>query len=279
MQPEKKASKNFRTNQSVGDILRRARMEKNLSVQDIEQATRISAQHIVAIEEERYEVLPGRIYALNFIKTYAEYVELDGDRILGLLKKQSGEKVEFKETPAAPAPELDDNGVPSVQVFALILILFLGLIGYKNFVADPVYLANGDIPEVPKDLKNQTTLLAKPEAKKIEPKEDNTQVAIPEPTPPQNQIVLKAIANVWIEIRDSERKTLFSRVLSSGEEYWIPLDLKGLSMTLGNAGGLQISIDGQALPLFGRTGQVIRKLSLDPEKLKEVLKTDNKKAM
>jgi hypothetical protein len=42
---------------------------------------------------------------------------------------------------------------------------------------------------------------------------------------------------------------------------------------------LEISVDGQALPLLGRTGQVIRKVELDPEKLKEILKKVSKKSM
>ena len=118
-------------------------------------------------------------------------------------------------------------------------------------------------------------MLTKPEVKQEIIVTDKSE---PEPIP-TNQIVLKAIENVWLEIRDENRVTLFSRVLSTGEEYWIPVDSKGLSMTLGNAGGLQISVDGQSLPLLGKTGQVIRKLNLDPEKLKEILKKEPKSAI
>ena len=278
MSPESKVLGGFRTDLSVGDILRRARLEKNLKVEDLEQKIKVSVQHIIAIEEGRLEVLPGRVYALGFIRAYAEAVDLDGDKILELLKQQSGEKIVLKEQVAPSKTQLDDYNLPSVKVFTIIFILLCTVIGFKNFYSGSVNLSSGDIPEIPKDLKTQTTLLAKPEAKPELVQSDENQIDLTASVS-NSQIVLKAVANVWLEIRDSERKPIFSRVLSVGEEYWIPLDSKGLVMTLGNAGGLEISVDGQTLPLLGKTGQVIRKVDLDPEKLKEVLKKASKKAM
>lgn len=275
MPPESRILGGFRTDLKVGDILRRARIEKKYSIEDVEQAIRVSIQHITAIEEDRLEVLPGRVYALGFIRAYAEHVGLDSDKILELLKQQSGEKISIKEQIISPETQLDNYELPSIKVFIFIFVLLAGIILFKNFYSESAFLSNGNIPQIPKDLKSQTTLLAKPEIKQEIIVTDKT-----EPVPvPTNQIVLKAIENVWLEIRDENRVTLFSRVLSTGEEYWIPVDSKGLSMTLGNAGGLQISLDGQALPLLGKTGQVIRKVNLDPEKLKEILKKSPKKAM
>lgn len=278
MSPESRILGGFRTDLKVGDILRRARIEKKYSIEDVEQAIRVSIQHITAIEEDRLEVLPGRVYALGFIRAYAEHVGLDSNKILELLKQQSGEKISVKEQIAPPETQLDNYELPSLKVFIFIFVLCAGIILFKNFYSGSAFLSSGDIPQIPKDLKSQTTLLAKPDVKKEIIVTDNPDKKEPEPVT-TNQIVLKAIENVWLEIRDENRVTLFSRVLSTGEEYWIPVDSKGLSMTLGNAGGLQISVDGQALPLLGKTGQVIRKVNLDPEKLKEILKKSPKKAM
>lgn len=275
MSPESRILGGFRTDLKVGDILRRARIEKKYSIEDVEQAIRVSIQHITAIEEDRLEVLPGRVYALGFIRAYAEHVGLDSNKILELLKQQSGEKISVKEQIAPPETQLDNYELPSLKVFIFIFVLLAGIILFKNFYSGSAFLSSGDIPQIPKDLKSQTTLLAKPDVKKEIIITDKTE---PEPVA-TNQIVLKAIENVWLEIRDENRVTLFSRVLSVGEEYWIPIDSKGLVMTLGNAGGLEISVDGQALPLLGKTGQVIRKVNLDPEKLKEILKKSPKKAM
>jgi cytoskeleton protein RodZ len=287
MSPKPDPLKGFRTDLTVGDILRRARLKKKLTIQDIEVAIRVSSQHITAIEENRLEMLPGRIYALGFIKSYAEHVDLDSAKVLELLKRQAGEKIAPKNAAPAPSPILEDFSLPSGKMFGVIFVLFIVLFIFKSHYEGSAYLMKEQIPKVPKDLIVQTTLLSKPEKiePKVEAKVDTPNTAAKSlaefiaPPPVTNQVVLKALDNVWLEIRDANRVTVFSRVLSVGEEYWIPVGQNDLTMTLGNAGGLQISVDGQALPLLGKTGQVIRKVSLDVEKLKQGLKIPPKPAM
>lgn len=269
--------KNFHTNLSVGDILRRARLKKGLAIEDLEIAIRVSAAHLVAIEEGRLEVLPGRVYALGFIRSYAEYVGLDGDKIIGLLKRQAGEKIAPKDIMPMQASMLEDYSLPTGKMFGLIFALLVCVLGARAMYSEHHYASNETIPSVPDDLKGQMTAL--PKAKPAEESAVATnpssadEVATKEVA---NQIVLRAIENVWLEIRGANRKTLFSRVLAVGEEYWIPPDQAGLTMTLGNAGGLQILVDGQALPFLGKTGQVVRNVVLDHDKLRDRLKENLK---
>lgn len=281
---------NFHTHLAVGDILQRARVEKQLTLDDLEVAIRVSRAHLVAIEEGRLEVLPGRVYALGFIRAYADYVDLDADKIIELLKQQSGEKIAPQDIVTAPAPVLEDMALPTGKIFLLILGALIVLIGAKSLFADQKYLSNETIPPVPQDLKAQTTLLSKPAApenpaQKMAQTDEKTASATNAPAPAPavpstgNQVVLKAIENVWLEIRDAQRKTIFSRVLAVGEEYWVPQDQSGLTMTLGNAGGLQILVDGAALPFLGKSAQVVRNVVLDHDALKQRLKPDPKKAM
>jgi cytoskeletal protein RodZ len=275
----------FKTDLTVGDILRRARLKKKLTIQDVENSIRVSAQHLTAIEENRLEMLPGRIYALGFIKAYAELVEIDSAKLLALLKRQAGEKIAPKNLTPTPSPVLEDFTLPTGKMFSIIFILLIVVFIFKSHYDGSSYLMEEQIPKVPKDLITQTTLLSKPE--KVEPTTpiapaNNTASSLTEflgVAPVTNQVVLKAIDNVWLEIKDSNKVTVFSRALAVGEEYWIPVGQNDLTMTLGNAGGLQISVDGKALPLLGKTGQVIRKVSLDAEKLKQSLKIAPKPAM
>jgi transcriptional regulator with XRE-family HTH domain len=275
--------RHFHTDLSVGEVLRRARMKKGLAIEDLEVAIRVSAPHLKAIEEGKLEILPGRIYALGFIRAYAEYVGLDGDKIISLLKRQSGEKIAPKNITPALAPILEDIALPTGRMFLLLFgLLVLALSTQTLFHGHYTSLEN--IPAVPNDLKGQMTLLTKQVDKKTESlSTTESNAESPQPTTdilqPSKQIVLKAIDNVWLEIRDINRKTVFSRVLAVGEEYWIPPDQTGLVMTLGNAGGLQIVVDGENLPFLGRTGQVIRNVALNHDKLKQNLKTEPKKAM
>jgi cytoskeleton protein RodZ len=90
----------------------------------------------------------------------------------------------------------------------------------------------------------------------------------PPPTP--SQIVIRATADAWIEVStaDVDADPLFSGVLKIGETYEVP-NQPGLSLMTGNAGGLEILVDGDLAPTLGGMGQVRRDVSLDPERLQQ----------
>jgi cytoskeleton protein RodZ len=79
------------------------------------------------------------------------------------------------------------------------------------------------------------------------------------------RIVLRAITDSWIQVRDSDRSVLFTGVLKPGESYRVP-DRPGLSMRAGNAGGLDVTVDGKPAPSLGPIGAV-RNVALDPQLL------------
>lgn len=69
-------------NQSIGAALREARTAKGLTLEDLQQATKIQKRYLIAIEDERFSDLPGDFYVRAFIKQYAEMVGLDGQELL-----------------------------------------------------------------------------------------------------------------------------------------------------------------------------------------------------
>lgn len=80
------------------------------------------------------------------------------------------------------------------------------------------------------------------------------------------RIVLKAQQDSWVQVRDAEENLLLTRVLRSGDSYHVP-NQDGLTLLTGNAGGLQIQVDGAALPKIGPIGVVRRDIPLEPTKL------------
>ena len=66
----------------LGDILRKERERQNLTVKDIERDTSIRGLYISAIENGEYDLLPGEVYLKGFIRSYAEYLKLDGAALL-----------------------------------------------------------------------------------------------------------------------------------------------------------------------------------------------------
>jgi cytoskeleton protein RodZ len=85
--------------------------------------------------------------------------------------------------------------------------------------------------------------------------------------PKPSRISVRAQSNSWIEVRDDFSNTiLVSRLLSEGEIYQVP-DQPGLSLHTGNAGALEISVDGATVPAIGADGDVRRGVQLDPDLL------------
>ena len=82
------------------------------------------------------------------------------------------------------------------------------------------------------------------------------------------RIVVQALSDSWVEIRDSESaELLLTRVLFKGDSYQVP-NRSGLTLLTGNAGGLRITVDGSPVPTIGPPGAVRRDVALEPEPLK-----------
>jgi cytoskeletal protein RodZ len=63
----------------IGGSLREARLKRNLSPADVQKAIRIRDRYLQALEEERWDLLPGDAYVKGFLRTYADYLGLDGN--------------------------------------------------------------------------------------------------------------------------------------------------------------------------------------------------------
>tara|TARA_A100001015_G_scaffold132962_1_gene147514 strand:- start:1284 stop:2699 length:1416 start_codon:yes stop_codon:yes gene_type:complete len=82
------------------------------------------------------------------------------------------------------------------------------------------------------------------------------------------RIVVRASSNSWIEVKDDFFNIiLVSQLLKAGETYDVP-DKIGLSLHTGNAGALEITVDGVVVPSIGGEGAVLRGVHLDAESLK-----------
>jgi cytoskeleton protein RodZ len=97
-----------------------------------------------------------------------------------------------------------------------------------------------------------------------------------QPLPPPAQVVManpgarvKLVARMdsWVQINDKTGKTYYSAVLRAGQAIEVP-NQPGLLLTAGNAGGLDVLVDGTQMPSLGAVGLVKRDLPLDPAGLK-----------
>ena len=77
-----------------------------------------------------------------------------------------------------------------------------------------------------------------------------------------------ALGESWVQVKDGAGTIVFMRILKAGDVYQVPAR-RGLLLTTGNAGSIEIRVDGRAVPVLGQGGRVRRDVPLDPESLLE----------
>lgn len=106
-----------------------------------------------------------------------------------------------------------------------------------------------------------------PEIKVARPEENSEEASAPTVDEGPNRIEVRASQPSWIQVRDEVANTmLVTRLLRPGDVYKVP-NRKGLTLLTGNAGALEILVDGKDAPKIGELGAIRRQVALDPEKL------------
>ncbi len=258
------------TDMPVGEILRRARVHYALSLDDVAATLHIRASQLGALEENRPELLPGRVYAIGFVRAYADHLGLDGDKMVHLFKVQSIGNRAARPELSLPATA-SESKAPGVWIlasaaFLLCTLLTAMMVFGKSHKKEPI-----PIPAVSHAIEGDVTALAsqQPLAMAVQSAVATQKTQIPSTVPPPSpsRITVKALDSVWLEIRDAHNKPILSRVLKAGDSYDVP-DQPGLKMDTGNAGALEFSLDGQNTPPLGVKGDVLRNMPLDPATLK-----------
>jgi cytoskeleton protein RodZ len=72
----------------IGETLREARMRRRIDMAEVESATKIRAKYLRALENEEWGLLPGPTYVKTFLRSYADYLELDSRRIVDEYKRR-----------------------------------------------------------------------------------------------------------------------------------------------------------------------------------------------
>ncbi|MDN4523385.1 helix-turn-helix domain-containing protein [Fictibacillus fluitans] len=124
----------------LGDFLREKREEKGFSLEQLQTETKIQKRYLQAIEEGRYEVLPGSFYARAFIKNYSETVGLDYEEVFERFDSEipiaEKEPTEFIPRSERNKQSLEGRGsslknwLPIVLVSVVILAVLVGVWAY-----------------------------------------------------------------------------------------------------------------------------------------------------
>src|SRR5215212_745758 len=89
---------------TLGEELKRRREERQISLTDISEATRIGTRFLKAIEADNFSVLPGGIFTRSFIRAYAREIGMDEDEAISLYQQQATGQAAPEGQPGQPAP-------------------------------------------------------------------------------------------------------------------------------------------------------------------------------
>lgn len=261
------------TDLPVGEILRRTRVHYQKSIKDVETALRIRAEQIEAIEQGNVEKLPARVYAIGFVRSYAEFLGLDGGRIVDLFKTQSAGQASVPSL-NFPVAATDSKAAPFLLVVVCVVVLIAFAVVFVTQQESKREVIES-VPPPPKVVE-QEIAVEQPVYGPMRPSlaeggvsaEQSTEQGL-EPADPVKPkgVVLNVQQNSWVEIRDKDDEVVLSRVLQAGDQYFVP-DRPDLNISIGNAGGVSLEIDGVSLKPLGEKGSVIRRLPLDIDVLK-----------
>ena len=265
-------------NVDVGEALRRTRIYYKQSLEDIEGALRIRACQIDAIEKGDMEELPGRVYAIGFVRSYAEHLGLDGAKVVHLFKSQymDGQARALLAFPVLAS----ETKTPALWLVAVSLfifsVFFLGAHALnRRASATPTFF----VQAVPEDIKvhvEQDILVHPPlrEEEIIGPAEVvPAEVSVENMGDAQNKnqgIILNIMKSSWVEIKNAKGEIVVSNILEEGDQYFVP-DSPGLSMSLGNAANVEIILNGRPLKPLGKDGDVRRDIPLDVSYLRTLV--------
>ena len=146
----------------IGRFLEQKRKERGLSLEDVEQATKIRKRYLTGLEREDYAMLPDAVYARGFLKTYANYLGLDGEafsRQLKSTRKPRRERgIDYNTKPESDfeQPLMTPSGLSgtrkrkiSTSAIVTLLVALLALaavIGTLYFVGRGVQASKGGNP-------------------------------------------------------------------------------------------------------------------------------------
>jgi cytoskeleton protein RodZ len=134
--------------ETVGQDLRAARLRRGDDLAAVSRVLKIRKDHLEALEEDHLEGLPGRTYAVGFVRSYADYLGLDPVQCVERFKREIAGRSETPQTAAFPA-ETAERQLPHGWVVIAIALLCLVVYGAYHLAMSADTLMHQPVAPVP----------------------------------------------------------------------------------------------------------------------------------
>jgi len=222
-------------------------LAKGISLEAAEENTKIRRKYLEAMENDNFDVLPGKVYVKGFIKNYATFLGLNANSMVSAYEEM---------VPAVPAEEEDERqAVKLTQIEKssaggmLKIAVGLVLAGLAFYIFMPSLMGTGKDKIVPDRTDNKTATQEKANEEKARDKQAARQGV--------NMILNVTDNRSWMYV-EVDGKPEFTGFLASGQMK----EFKGnekIVLKLGNAGVVQVEVNGQKMGVLGNLDQVVTK--------------------
>jgi cytoskeletal protein RodZ len=246
---------------TVGKLLKEKRLEKGIDLGDVADITKIRKKYLEAIENGNYGEIPDKVYTKSFLKIYSDFLGLDRVDII----KRYLDEIEQEDSIIAPKTlnehHFGERNYPGEKVsYNRLVYIFVGLLVIAAIVWGIYWMLAQKIKQG-NLAQNNVNLTDIQENKPPEIPVAPPVIEVPEQTiTPHHSyekliIAIKTTAKVWVGISydtsTQESYTLLANTTKSIEA------TKNISISIGNAGGLQLNINGFELNKLGNSGETI----------------------
>jgi cytoskeleton protein RodZ len=247
---------------SIGQALREARIAAGLTIDNVSTATRVRVPIVQAIEQGDFAPCGGDVYARGHIRTLAQAVHLDPAPLLEQYAAEHGARPAL--TPATPLFEAErirperrgPNWTAAMVAAIVVVIAFVGFTlvkGTGSSDSADTQVAKGPTTSTSKAA-SPTPKSSKPTAQKPEPSDSAIAAA------PRDKVTVQVSAvggRSWISAKDHNGRTLFDGLLNKGDSQTFQ-DKEKIDLVVGDAGAIQLYVNGKKIQDDFQTGQVER---------------------
>jgi cytoskeletal protein RodZ len=228
---------------TIGEKLKEARHKKGLSLKEIQAELKIRTAYLEAMENDRFEDIPGETYRRAFLRTYASYLGLDADEIVEEYNTIYGVPEYYAETRSGETP----TGKAG-KIFSTLLIILI--FGAAIYLLLPLKKPQPELPQAPLE----STI--NPEKTAERPQETTGKV---EPRPESSEFALKIeiiSEKSWIEVKETKTgKVLAAKIFTANESFETTAS-STLTVVIGYPKAVKIYYNGQEFTDFPKQGVV-----------------------
>lgn len=234
--------------ESLGERLRKAREEKSFSRDDIAEATKISDRRLEDLENDRFELLPPPVFVKGFIRAYCRHVDLDEKELVRVYEEALKSKGLGHPEQKLGREKKSAGGI--YLALALTAVVIALAYYWHSSPAPREVPAPSVVTEQP--LKESEILPAPPEIE--EPRQEEP---APPPVPVAQPVamVVKCHSTTWLEVTIDNGLPTEVTLVPGDEINWEGKER--IELSLGNAGGVSLRVNGMQLRPFGKPKEVV----------------------